>query len=300
MIESRIIVSSPQAFPTFEGSVESKRSPLRNAIKLLLANTRSVVPESIYQPVYDVLFRSYKDWLRKLYFRNVAWHWLSRDRKALFRSKLVHSVMPFSLVGSDGLEATFDAAWDLAKHRVPGDFVECGVAQGGCSALMATVAKLASPPRRMWLFDSFEGLPSPTTDDYDQNRKSTGNHVRPLVRGSCLGTREQVEWLLFSRFGLDRNSTFLVKGWFQHTLPVHKERIGPIALLRIDGDWYESTKCCLENLYDSVSLGGYVIVDDYGVCFGCKMALHEFFERKGIHPRLVPDSRGGVRFSKES
>lgn len=300
MIESGPIVSSPDSLPVIEGSADSRRSPVRQAIKRLLANTRSVVPESIYQPVYDLLFRSYKDLLRKSYFRHIAWYWFSSNRKALFRSKLVYSVMPYSLVGSDGLEATFDAAWELAKRRVPGDFVECGVAQGGCSALMATVGRLAVPSKRMWLFDSFEGLPSPTADDYDQNRKSTGNHVRPLVRGSCLGTREQVDSLLFSCFRFDRNSTFLVKGWFQHTLPVHKERIGPIALLRIDGDWYESTKCCLDNLYDSVSPGGYVIVDDYGVCFGCQRAVHEFFVRKGIHPRLIPDSRGGVRFSKES
>ena len=206
----------------------------------------------------------------------------------------------FRFVGASGLEATFDAATRLVRNGIPGDFVECGVARGGCAALMATVAAHDSPVRKMWLFDSFEGLPAPTSEDYGQNRESTGKHVRPLVRGSCLGTKEQVEALLFSRFGFARDSIALVPGWFQNTLPVWKQRIGKIALLRIDGDWYESTMCCLDNLYDSVAPGGSIIIDDYGVCFGCKKAVHEFFSRRNLHPRLIPDNRGGVRFSKAS
>jgi O-methyltransferase len=300
MTESFRIGSEAIAGPYLEDEVVCPRNPVVQALKPLLASSRAILPDAIYEPLYDMLFASYKSALRMFYLRHVAARWLAGDRAGLFRAQSVHSVMPYSLVGASGLEATFDAATGLVRNGIPGDFVECGVARGGCAALMATVAAHDSPVRKMWLFDSFEGLPAPTSEDYGQNRESTGKHVRPLVRGSCLGTKEQVEALLFSRFGFARDSIALVPGWFQNTLPVWKQRIGKIALLRIDGDWYESTMCCLDNLYDSVAPGGSIIIDDYGVCFGCKKAVHEFFSRRNLHPRLIPDNRGGVRFSKAS
>jgi len=276
------------------------RNPLVRALKPALASLRTILPQRIYAPLYAVLFSAYKAVLRQLYLKNVVARWLGRDPAGYSRAKRVYSVMPYSLVGASGLEATFDAASDLIARGVPGSFVECGVARGGCAALMATVAAEDSPPRKLWLFDSFEGLPDPTPEDYKEGRKSTGSHIRPLVRGSCLGTRHEVERLLFSRFKFTRRFISLVQGWFQDTLPAHRKRIGQIALLRIDGDWYESTICCLDSLYDNVSAGGAIVIDDYGVCYGCKKAVHEFFAKRGIHPHLIPDGRGGIRFLKDS
>ena len=163
---------------------------------------------------------------------------------------------------------------------------------------MAMVAAEHAAGRKMWLFDSFEGLPSPTGEDYDKTGKATGPHLRPLRKGSCLGAKDQVEELLFLKFGLDRSNVHLVKGWFRDTLPASRERIGPISLLRIDGDWYESTKCCLENLYDQVLPGGCVIIDDYETCFGAKEAVDEFVARRGLSVSLSSDRRGGVLFQK--
>jgi O-methyltransferase len=300
MTETDPVGTDAIAPPYLEDEVVCPRNPVIQALKPLLARSRAILPDRIYEPLYDILFALYKGALRTFYLPNVAARALAGNRAGLFRAQSVYRVMPYSLVGASGLEATFDAASEIVKNRIPGDFVECGVARGGCAALMATVAAKASPARRMWLFDSFEGLPSPTSADYGQNLRSTGKHIRPLVRGSCLGTKEQVEALLFSRFGFARDSIVLMQGWFQDTLPVSRERIGQIALLRIDGDWYESTMCCLDHLYDSVAPGGSIIIDDYGVCFGCKRAVHEFFAKRNILPRLIPDDRGGVRFSKSS
>ena len=277
-----------------------RRNPVVNAMKTVLGSSRAALPEPVYESLYAFSFGFYKALLRGMYFRHVARHWLARDGAALSRARAVHQVMPYSLVGSAGLEATFDAASSLVERGVPGDFIECGVAQGGCAALMAGVAAASPTPRNTWLFDSLEGLPDPTEADYDEQRKSTGKHIRPLVRGSCCGTKNQVEALLFSRFGFARDSIFLMQGWFQDTLPLCKEQIGQIALLRVDGDWYESTMCCLDNLYDQVAPGGSIIIDDYGVCFGCKRAVHGFFAKRDIRPHLIPDNRGGVRFSKGS
>ena len=279
---------------------EPKRNPVVRILKSFLASAQSVLPNAIYESVYEVSFRSYKALLRLLYSRHLVSDTLFATRGDLTRTKLVHSVMPYSLVGSSGLEATYDAATDVIAQGVPGDFIECGVAQGGCSALMALVAKMDPRGRRMWLFDSFQGLPDPTEKDFDAGKQLTGGHIRPLVRGSCLGTRSMVESVLFSRFELSRDSVFLIEGWFQDTLPLYKDRVGQIAVLRIDGDWYDSTLCCLKNLYGKVSPGGWVIIDDYGVCFGCKKAVHEFLDGIGITPKLIPDGRGGVLFCKAS
>jgi hypothetical protein len=287
--------------PTYlEEDAVCPRNPIVQALKPVLESSREILPDAVYEPFYEVLFASYKSALRAFYLRNVLNRWLARDQEGLFRAKSVRRVMPYSLVGASGLEATFDAASDLVQNGIVGAFVECGVARGGCAALMATVAAQESPARQMWLFDSFDGLPSPTSEDYGEDNGATGRHIRPLVRGSCCGRKDEVEALLFSRFGFARDSISLVQGWFQDTLPLHKKQIGPIALLRIDGDWYESTMCCLENLYENVSPRGAIIIDDYGVCFGCKRAVHEFFAKRDIHPRLIPDNRGGVRFSKDA
>lgn len=275
-----------------------QRSPLIRILKSLLGSAQSFLPKAVYEPVYEFSFRIYKGMLRLSYSRHVFYQSIFGSSAGRMRALLVQSVMPYSLVGSSGLEATYDAATIVVTEAIPGDFVECGVAQGGCSALMAMVAKTDPNSRRMWLFDSFQGIPDPTAEDFDEEKAVTGEHIRPLVRGSCLGTKSKVESVLFSRFELSRDSVCLVEGWFQDTLPVYRDRIGPIAVLRLDGDWYESTLCCLHNLYDHVSPGGYIIVDDYGSCFGCKKAVHEFLDSQGIKVRLIPDGRGGVLFSK--
>jgi hypothetical protein len=88
----------------------------------------------------------------------------------------------------------------------------------------------------------------------------------------------------------------MVKGWFQDTLPVTRAKIGPIAVLRLDGDWYESTKVCFENLFDQVSNNGFVILDDYFSCFGCKKATDEFLAARGKAYPIIPDGRGGAYF----
>jgi hypothetical protein len=87
-----------------------------------------------------------------------------------------------------------------------------------------------------------------------------------------------------------------VKGWFDRTLAAHRERVGPIAVLRIDCDWYASVKCCLENLYDQVSPGGFIVLDDYYTYDGCTLAVHEFLARRGLPHRIetvAGDWQGG-------
>lgn len=253
----------------------------------------AVLPKSLYDRFYFFMFPRYKAWLRRRY-RSRA---LSRPGADPEMINTVFRCLEFSLVGWQGMEATYSCTRKAIENGIPGDLVECGVAQGGSALLIALVnKKYGDGTRKLWLFDSFEGLPDPTTEDYKDGK--TGTHIRPLPKGSCLGTIEDVSRLLFQQHGLPAHSIELGKGWFQDTLPVARCRMGPVALLRLDGDWYESTKVCFENLFDNVSQGGYVILDDYFSCFGCKRATDEFLTARGKNYLIIPDGRGGAYFQK--
>ena len=110
----------------------------------------------------------------------------------------------------------------------------------------------------------------------------------------CVGPLDVVQRLFFLKLKISPHDVVIRKGWFQNTLPIAKNEIGPITLLRLDGDWYESTKVCLENLYDKVIPGGYIIIDDYGHHEGCKIAVDEFLKNLSFPIELHPivDSAG--------
>jgi O-methyltransferase len=253
----------------------------------------AILPTALYERCYFFMFPRYKTWLRHRYLSKA----LRRTNADQEKVKMVFKCLEFSLVGWQGMEATYDCTKRVLDNRVPGDLVECGVAQGGSALLIALVnKKFGDGRKRLWLFDSYEGLPEPTVEDYQEGK--TGTHVRPLPKGSCLGTIEEVSRLLFQQHQLPRESIELVKGWFQDTLPKTANRIGSIALLRLDGDWYESTKVCLDSLFDKVSDGGFVVLDDYLSCYGCKRATDEFLAARAKNYPIIPDGRGGAYFQK--
>jgi O-methyltransferase len=234
------------------------------------------------------------------YSFSYLFYFLKRDTWKAQKIKDISMLRHYSMVGRGGLLATYSIASDMEKCNIDGCFVECGVARGGCSAIMALVAHKNKSNRKMWLFDSFEGLPVATEHDdyYDELFKPDNKSAAILAPGYCKGSYEEVQNLLFAKLRLNRKNIFLVKGWFQDTLPKVKDNVGPISFLRLDGDWYESTKCCLENLFDNVVKGGYIYIDDYETVGGCKKALQEFLNSRGISVRFIYDNRGGVYFKK--
>ena len=275
--------------------------PLTGAQSIL----KKLLPGKIFRFVYNLASGCYVLWIKTLdelyYFFAHIYYLLANDRERLAKIKRIKKIRKYSMVGRTGLFRTHDIAAAMEKEKVDGCFVECGVARGGCSALMALVAADHDSNRKLWLFDSFEGLSEPTAEDEYQEslRYKPGNRSSDLVApGYCLGTYEEVESLLFSNLGLSRDNIALVKGWFQDTLPEFRRKTGPIAVLRIDGDWYESTRCCLENLYDNVVSGGSVIIDDYESYVGAKKATDEFIESRSIKTELSFDGRGGCYFTK--
>ncbi len=202
--------------------------------------------------------------------------------------KLYQQVKPWSMVGESRIYKLYDIVSDLEKRKVPGAFVECGVWKGGCAAVMAAASQKYQPARQMWLFDSFEGLPKPKPEDGEKAMKEYETNPSPA-------TIEEVR-ALFDSLQLSWEPMHAVKGWFQDTLPQNASQIGPIALLRLDGDWYESTKQCLESLYDQVIPGGCVIIDDYGSWPGCKQAVDEFLASRSLKPALERIGTSGSVF----
>jgi len=269
-----------------------------------LARTQSILKRILPGPVFGQLYRL----ATSLYYARlgIADWWYYNTPKGSGGKTMVNrirKVLPYTMVGRGGLTATHNVIVLAEEQRVEGCIVECGVARGGTSALMLLVSSVYQfRPRKKrdaWLFDSFEGLPAPTAEDgVLRDPTSKDRSSWDLAKGYCLGTLEEVENLLFNRFGFSRENVHLVKGWFQDTLPVYKDKVRDIAVLRIDADWYESTKCCLKNLYEQVVDGGYVILDDYALV-GCQKAVDEFFNNRGEDmPEVVPDGRGGGWFQK--
>jgi len=175
---------------------------------------------------------------------------------------------------------------------IPGDFIETGVWRGGaCIYLRAVLEAYGVKDRRVWAADSFEGLPPPDA-------------AYPADIGDKFHTYRELAVPLetvkhnFERYGLLDGQVMFLKGWFKDTLP--DAPTGPLAILRMDGDMYESTMDALTHLYDRVSPGGYVIVDDYRVVEGCRRAVDEFRAGRGIADEIVEIDGVGVFWQKTS
>jgi len=214
-------------------------------------------------------------------------------------AKLIETVRPYTMVGLPRLLNAFDLARRVETSGMRGVIAECGVFKGGCAGLMARVSADAGSGRKIWLFDSFEGLPEPTALDGQKAKeyaaRAADGKLVPIDR--CVGPIEIVEEL-FEKLHVSRENVVFCKGWFQETLPIARSEIGDIALLRLDGDWYESTKVCLENLFDLVVPGGFVIIDDYGHWEGCRRATDEFLAARGLTVHLEKIDEDGVFFVK--
>tara|TARA_Y100000816_G_C25957625_1_gene499640 strand:+ start:57 stop:695 length:639 start_codon:yes stop_codon:yes gene_type:complete len=162
-------------------------------------------------------------------------------------------------------------------------FVECGVAKGGS---LAMIKYSAGSCNKVFGFDSFDGMPNITQEDIGEYNKSD-----PLLGFGKVGQNlsEGIEnvYKTFDILGIDMHNVKLVKGYFEDTLVYELKNIGKIAVLRLDSDWYKSTKFCLETLYDSVIDGGIIIIDDYGHWVGCKRAVDDFREKRNIKAPLL-------------
>jgi O-methyltransferase len=233
---------------------------------------------------------------RVLFFGKMLLHDIKSPRKMF----LFWKVLPYTMVSYEALSASYKLAQSVELKKLRGAFVECGVWKGGVSGVLAQVAHAAHSKRQVWLFDSFEGLPEPGKEDGARAKEyAEGKSSGTLSTiGKCVGPLEDVQRLFSSVLNISGEHIHIGKGWFQDTLPKTKEGIGAIAILRLDGDWYESTKVPLDYLFDNVVSGGYVILDDYYCWEGCKKAVDEFCQQRGITPNIVRVDRESAYFQK--
>jgi O-methyltransferase len=199
-----------------------------------------------------------------------------------------------TMVGVERLTNVKRLAADVLARGVEGDFMECGTWRGGVGILMAAMLQAdfiehLTKPRTLFIADSFEGCPSP-------------DPAFPADRGDPHSTFKFLKVPLaevsrnFERYGVHEGVEFL-PGWFKNTLPGPVKRL---ALLRIDADMYESTTQALEALYDRVTPGGYVILDDFFNIPNCRQAIIDFRARRRIVMPIQPVDWCAVYWQKES
>ena len=221
----------------------------------------------------------------------------------------------YSMMPRINLQTLFEQAVYCEKKEIEGDFVECGVWKGGAVGIMAIANKqFGKRPRTLHLFDSFDDIcePDPKVDGekaLQDIKKFTGKNASEFtgtlkaLKGiynshGGHGTIDICNNLLVKKIGYDSRKIIYYKGWFQDTLPTNAEGIEKIAILRLDGDWYESIKVCLEYLYDKVQKGGIIVIDDYGYYEGCTKAVDEFLLKRDIKTFLAYSNIGCRYFVK--
>jgi hypothetical protein len=184
--------------------------------------------------------------------------------------KLAHSMVGMKRL--DSLQLCVESA---LRDRVPGDLIETGVWRGGASILMRGILQAYGVrDRRVWVADSFAGLPPPDATKYPADAGDV-HHENRLLAVSLEEVREN-----FRKYGLLDDQVRFLKGWLKDTLP--GAPIERLAVARLDGDMYESTIDALRALYPKLSPGGFLIVDDYGAIPACRRAVADFREEHRI------------------
>jgi len=198
-----------------------------------------------------------------------------------------------TMIGLARLRNLRECIGDVIRSGIPGDLLEAGVWRGGATIFMrAALNAYGDRKRLVWVTDSFQGLPPPNPDRYpadagDQHWTWSDVLAVPL---------EQVQ-ANFQRFGLLDDQVRFLPGWFQDTLP--NAPIDRLAVLRLDGDMYESTKVALDALYPKLSPGGYLILDDYNHVPGCKKAVDDYRAEHKIHEPIREIDWTGVYWQRE-
>ena len=213
----------------------------------------------------------------RLHLLNQALLWSHPRERALYRKYRGRTMIPQHLF-IDNLRVA------ALVRSVRGAIVECGTWRGGMIAALAE----ALPKREYLLFDSFEGLPPAQDIDGPWAREWQANPNAPNNHNNCTASEAEARQSM-AMAGVEAR---FVKGWFADTLPSFAAEKPRIALLRLDGDWYESTLTCLRFLFPLVPSGGVVIIDDYGSFDGCTRAVHDYLSQVGSVEAIRRSLRG--------
>jgi hypothetical protein len=213
-------------------------------------------------------------------------------------------VRPFTMAPDLAVHFTATETVRLIAGGIPGVLVECGTWRGGCSMamLLAQQAVFGHVVRPVHLLDSFAGLPPAADRDGPLARQWQGETDSPGYHDNCTVSEEQLLTDI-TALGFSEGEYFVHPGWFADTLPPLAAQLGetPIALLRLDGDWYDSTLECLRHLEPHVAAEGTVLIDDYYAWDGCARAVHDYLSA-GDHAYRIKSLAGfcGAYFTKRA
>jgi O-methyltransferase len=214
---------------------------------------------------------------------------ISEDRT----ERLEGRIWPLDAVTMVGRPRLDDLQWcieDVVANEIPGDCIETGVWRGGASMFVRAVLNAhGEHARKVWVADSFEGLPPPDPA-YPADAEGTF-HLQPRLAVSL----EEVQ-ANFRNFGLLDDNVIFLKGWFADTLPRTKDATW--SVIRLDGDMYQSTMDALVNLYPNVSVGGWTIIDDYDID-ACRDAVQDYRREHSISEPLQEVDWTAVRWRRE-
>jgi O-methyltransferase len=209
--------------------------------------------------------------------------------------EIIRRVKPWTMTNHTRLYALIIATRYVADHRIPGDYVECGVWRGGSTQAAAlTLMERGDTSRDLHLFDTFEGMPPPGEKDVDHTGRSAEERLATSERTSAVWAIAGLDDVRdgMSQIGYPSERIHFHPGLVEDTIPAQAPE--DIAILRLDTDWYESTRHELEHLYDRVPSGGVILFDDYGYWQGAGQAVDEFLERTGERLLLVPMASGRI------
>lgn len=198
-----------------------------------------------------------------------------------------------TMIGMRRLTSLQHCIETILAENIPGDLIECGVWRGGACILMRGVlAAYGDETRSVWLADSFQGVPRSDPANYKADKG-----IRAEFAAGILGVSEAQVRENFERYGLLDDRVRFLPGWFKDTLadaPVER-----IAVLRLDGDLYESTIQALDALYPRLSPGGFCIIDDYLAVKACEQAVTDYRVKHGISEEIVDIDGTGVLWRKQ-
>jgi len=204
-------------------------------------------------------------------------------------------VQPYTMTSIERLYAVHQAVGYVVANDIPGDLVECGVWRGGASMMAAlTLRSLGVEDRRMYLYDTFAGMTEPEAVDAsylgESARETWRRNERDGYNAWCYGSLDDVRENM-GRTGYPTERIEYVEGPVEATIPATvPERI---AILRLDTDWYSSTRHELEHLYPRLVEGGVLIIDDYGYWVGARKAVDEYIAEKGLRILLARTDHTG-------
>lgn len=197
-----------------------------------------------------------------------------------------------TMIGLGRLDNLQHCVTDVLRQGIQGDLIETGVWRGGASILMAGILRIYGDSNRLvWVADSFRGVPPPDPKLYPADAGDT------LFTDRILAVSLEEVKANFEKYDLLSDQVSFLVGWFRDTLP--SATISKLALMRLDGDLYESTILALRCLYPKLSPGGYVIVDDYGVMPGCKLAVEDFRLESGIEEEMQQVDESAIFWRRE-